>query len=784
MIHHYIKVALRNLLKNKGQTLISAFGLAMGILAFTICSYLVRSTFAMNSEFPRYDQMALLTIGFSDGGGSAGCSPELADRINNAKIPGIEAIALTGGNKENLIYNFETPNEKELPFTMNRMNCNQEFLDFYSIQLIEGSRSALFGQPGSVILSETNAKKIYGNDSPLGKTIQEGETIYTIRGIMKDIPIPNYISGFTPVDILHCITSDYSSSVGYYVAYLLLAPGSSAETINELMKNAGLSYMGKGEYDNDVECTPNISYLKDNPKGIGNWREAMLPIGAGFLVLLTGLINFLSFSIGSFYNRTRELSLRKSIGATPGKLFGLLFTELALIILLATGISLCLSEVIVPPLMLALSTMLTGAKDLISINMYSLFIHQFQYLAGILTGCAVIAWLAIVRLRKMPAMQGIRGGNTKGNKHRLRNVMLGVQFFICLFFTGAAVIMYVQNRHMKKNLFHTFPAEEQKRTYEVPLSFPQLEGIESEAVRQLSSSGLTEDVLITGEHSFPLNKGYDYTLESKINLSVTVLNAGPNLTSFIHLPIVQGKQSEEPFTILINKELNRLLDKEEKSGTLLLGNKSYTISGVVENTNLFISKYESSYFAFLPVTVPQNCYLKCKPGQEKKLKKHIDKVMRQWIPKTLPLTIRTFDQVAGAEALTGLILIQRIISILALISLSITILGIYAAITLDTKRRQKEVAIRKINGATFCVIILLFGKLYISIFILTSAFVIPLLWSIANVILAHFNIRYNFNNPLFWFGLLLIVACVITVTIAYKLYKISKINPAEVIKAE
>lgn len=784
MIQHYIKVALRNLLKNKGQTWISAFGLAMGILSFTVCTYLVRSIFAMNSEFPHYDQMALLNIGFSDGGGSGHCPASLAEKLNNAQIPGIQTVALSGGCNENVICNFEMPKEKELPFIINKMSCNQEFLDFYSIRLIEGNRAALFGQPGSVIISESSAKMIYGKDSPLGKTIREEDTFYTIRGIMKDIPTPNYITGFTPVNILNCITADYTLTTDYYIAYLLLTQGASPDTINKLMINAGLNYIGVGESGTEVECIPVISYLKDNPKGIGNWREAMIPIGTGFLVFLTGLINFLSFSIGSFYNRTRELSLRKSIGSTPGKLFGLLFTELALIILLSTGISLCLSEMLVPPMMDGLSNMLTEGKEIIFIKMSSLFIHQFQYLAGILAGCAVIAWLAIARLRKMPSMQGIRGGNMKGSKHRLRNVMLGIQFFICLFFTGTAVMMYAQNKFMEKNLFPTFPEEEQKRTYEVSLSFQQLEGIENEVVRQLSSSGLTEDVLITGEHSFPMVNRYSCSLESERSLDVAVVNAGPNLASFIHLPIIQGKSVNKPFSILISEELNRLLDKANRNGTLLLDNTSYTISGVLENSSLSISKNENLSFAILPVTVPRNCYLKSKPGQEKELKSYINKVMRQWIPETLPLTIRTFDQAASGGMFTGLILLQYIISILALISLSITILGIYAAITLDTRRRQKEVAIRKINGATFHVIILMFGKLYISILVITSAFAFPLLWSLANTILINFDVRYNFNNPLFWVGLLLIVTCIITLTIAYRLYKISKINPAGVIKAE
>ena len=108
-------------------------------------------------------------------------------------------------------------------------------------------------------------------------------------------------------------------------------------------------------------------------------------------------------------------------------------------------------------------------------------------------------------------------------------------------------------------------------------------------------------------------------------------------------------------------------------------------------------------------------------------------------------------------------LISDLFTLLSAISVIITVLGIYSAITLDTVSRQKEVAIRKINGAGPKVIALLFGKLYIRLLVISPAWL---------------------NNPLMWLGIILLTATIVFVTVAYRIWLISRLNPAEVIKSE
>ena len=148
------------------------------------------------------------------------------------------------------------------------------------------------------------------------------------------------------------------------------------------------------------------------------------------------------------------------------------------------------------------------------------------------------------------------------------------------------------------------------------------------------------------------------------------------------------------------------------------------------------------------------------------------------MPASIPFLLTT-KQEERFRLNGGEMLISDLFSLLSVISIVITVLGIYSAITLDTVSRQKEVAIRKINGAGPKVIALLFGKLYIRLLAISA---IPALR-----ILTQEKITIDpgwLNNPLMWLAILLLTTTIVFVTVAYRIWLISRLNPAEVIKTE
>ena len=131
-------------------------------------------------------------------------------------------------------------------------------------------------------------------------------------------------------------------------------------------------------------------------------------------------------------------------------------------------------------------------------------------------------------------------------------------------------------------------------------------------------------------------------------------------------------------------------------------------------------------------------------------------------------------------------LMSDMFTLLSIISLIITILGIYSAITLDTHSRQKEVAIRKINGAGPRVIALLFGKLYIRLLIIAAIPSLAIVYLFLHALTDSEAVISPgwLNNPLIWLEIIFLTTTIVCVTVAYRIWLISRLNPAETIKTE
>lgn len=782
MFAHYFKIAFRHLLAQKGQTLICAIGLSMGILVFSVCTYIVTLISEVNHQFPEYKQMAEL-IPYNDRGGKWYAYPySEVKKLKEARLPEIRKIVF-GSREGNKVCSFQTGQQKETVFELAYTKINDGVPDYYSMQLVSGTIKEAFHSPFSLLISEPMAKKVYGNShEAVGKTVKVENVFYTIRGVIKELSLPNQLTGTKRAELFQCCTEDELLELNARVA-LLLTPDADIKKLNRKIAELGICFnyshidprfgLGDEPYHFKVER------INEEMRGAKGFADRILLQSLGFLILLSGLINFFNLSIGSFYNRTRELSMRKSIGAGNRHLFFQLFIEQALTILLATILAFCLSETFLPwGIQLLDSVTETG----IYLDIQAFWLETAVIFLELLIVSAFIVGITIWRIHKIPTMKGMRGGNATGNKHRVRNVMLAIEFLICLLFLGGSGMLYLQNSKMDASIYSTCPKEEQERTFIVPLTAGQLKGIEKEVIRKLTENSLVTEYLLTENTTLCNSETVSHITVEDIEYLILILKVSHNFPEFMHIPVLQGKSPDGEKQVIVTKALADAMEKEKMGNRLSLDSTDYTVCGIMDNISQLF-KYEEGYYAVMPVENPRYCYLRCLPGNEQKLILHINQVMRQWIPSTLPVQVKTFYEDLNNTMLV-LRIMQYILIVCALMCIFITILGIYAAITLDTEKRQKEVAIRKVNGATFGNIVLLFGKLYIRIFCIAALFGVPVLWSLATSIQEDFREKYNFNNPLFWLLLLTVTAGIIAITIGYRLYRIARINPVDTIKTE
>ena len=251
---------------------------------------------------------------------------------------------------------------------------------------------------------------------------------------------------------------------------------------------------------------------------------------------------------------------------------------------------------------------------------------------------------------------------------------------------------------------------------------------------------------------------------------------------------MQGKEVE-PFSsnwIYVSRTFHEQLQKDSTDGFVTLHDVKYQIAGVYENLHKErtgdINDYIGTVFTIDLIPMAGSYYyFRISPHAD--VRTVTDKVIstiRKYVPETLPLAIRKLTDTAKTYESTIMMLSYGIF-IMAIISLVVVVLSIYSAISMDTISRQKEVAIRKINGATPRVIAWLFGKTYVITYLIVSAIIFPLGRLIVITAFDEFNSIYKYH----WLIVIFLgMALLIFLVTAFKIWQIMHVNPATIIKKE
>lgn len=775
MIQHYLTVALRNLLKNKGQTLISIAGLAVGLLSFALCTYLIRYWMDTDNDLKNKKQIAEIVI-VSDRGErlTHGTPAYLAQEIRDKQLDIIKYLTRASFNNiEN--YSFEITEDKTLPYEIYVAETDTNFIKVFDRKLLSGDLKSINSQPNILLLSQSASKKIYGDKNPIGKKVTgEDLKIYTIGGIFEDFPQNNSFSPYNPIEVLtvsvlNGFLEKQIKDITGCKTYALLHPGHKPKDLDKLLDNLKLT----ADYSNGSAPVKALSLGDKDPLGMKLLYGFIFFIG--LLIFLSALLNYFSFTTGNFYNRIKEFSIRKNIGEDKRQLFILLFTESFLLLFFTGILTLCLTELIAPGLHFSYF------RIQIDYNSTLLFKQIGEYLLLCTCLAAIICWTVCVRLNRISLMEGIRF-----SRHRVRNLLLGIQYVIALLFLSGAAIATFQTQAGQQQLFNTFSKAEKERIFFVRTDHKYMESTYQVLLSKWKANSMIEDILEV-QDKLSNQRIQDYSLkEMDKNTLGGSLYASSNVCSFLHLKPVTGSLLLDEQSVLVNKRFIDFIKGNPVDQSLQINNKpeQYRINGVTNSFERFMDG--SEYFSCMVIGLLKgqgNCYVRIQQGKEKEGKAYLEQTIKEFLPESIQPEIHTLKEECEHTQSTERIL-RNIFSFFATVCLIITLLGVYAAISQDTERRQKEVAIRKINGASLKNILLLFAKLYMKLLLIATFFVFPVMWLATNETLKNWVIRFNYNNPLFWFGIFFIIMAFTAVVILVKILRTARINPAEVIKTE
>ena len=796
MLLHNLKVALRNILKYKVQTLGSILSLAIGMVTLaTVHSFLQNFRMASINHEPYYDRVYNLRFDSIQKRQS-----EKSIHINGDIVRAVKANGgprcieqgpyapngmLTGGWAE---FTLSGKTRRKMP--LDAVPLDRNYPNFVGIRsAITGEKIKVLG-PHDAIINEKQAKQIFGDKNPVGASIRLNKSYgnYQLRlvDVYQDLSLTELNMSSSALFYSPWELEDMDPEQFYAVnLYVVLKEGCTPQQlkaeVNSRLKPLGLKVKTEklkdrlSEEYSTVAIACSITYL------------------IGSLILLAAIIGFLRMQTQLFWMRRREISLRITNGATRLQLFSMFATEVVMIVLVAYLVAVLMGAWICDYLAKPQFAEITSELGTIShLYLYSLVIGLVVMML-----CLAIIWIVLSRICKHS--QALESGMRRSHNHWFRNTMLGVQVMISMFFLGVTFCLLCwvgkmadfnhipdDERAYKQSLFlQTNAAENVQRLRDKLIHLPQVERWIPYSYGFWKVNELAENE----EFSKAVWKDDLFVSYSNVTNYKIQMTSDTSYLDFFKIKVNWKPKANRKKCILVNEELYKHMRQYHVAPNDILTvdeMDSYQIAGTFQSIP-YEGSMKTDIYSFIVID-PKEVYgathyiLVAKPGEYKEMQVAVDRTIQKLEPavvKPMSSNLRYYM----AREMFALEILQNIAWILAIVSLAICLISIFSTVMLDTQTRKKEVAIRKVNGALTRDITKLFGRTYLVITLIAMVF------AVVAMLLFHIVLSKMFDmveiNPVFPIILsIVIVIGFIAAIIACQVRKIMKVDPSKILAKE
>ena len=785
---HNLKVAFRNLMKYKLQTLISVLSIAIGIVTLALTHSILRNfQLPPITEEPYYERIYTLDLKPISGKDRVKLTAEIrAALTSNGGPVNAEKLAFSCGS-----WSYNIPTEFHLTdSTVRKGPVNGCEIDPSYVEMLS-LRSAVTGKkirklnPGEAIVSEDFAKKVFLDHNPIGAvqvlTTSRQPIPVTIADVYRPLPLNDKELSH---DIMYfCTEADNILSKGFNATGIVTVLKEGAdksglqEEINERLRPLNVKVKlrkisDKSDYD-IITSLKSITYL------------------IGCLILIAAIIGYLRMQVQLIWMRRREMSLRVVNGASRMQLFGQIMLETTLCISMAVAISILLGLLFQDLLTDRIGVFIEESGLRISA------LWPFSLLIGtILTAiCAFIVYFSLWRSSR--SRSGLAANMRRSRTHFFRNVMLCVQIAICLVFVCSSFILIGSGRIIMKSYI-----------------IPEKDRLFKNCLLVVSSYGHQHDQLLEEINVMPemdriasFSRGWYPVKEIVENPDMmetsderqyinTYCTLDSALISLLGIEVdMIGNGIDRSECLFLQREL---YDRLMESGAL--SNNRLTIEGCsIDGSGLTLPV--AGTYSHLPYEMNEESMIGIshgfdtslfqsivfpKPGKSKALRRKVNEAAERFEPEMIDKGIYMFRD--RSSMIPGII--ESLVTgswILGCVSLIICIMGIFSTITLDTRTRQKEVAIRKVNGAKSRDIYRIFGNAYIwmvSVALLVAIPVCVLFNKVAETLVR--DILPDTDLSPLWpitLGSLLVIAFVFAI-VFLQIHRVMRVNTSKIIAKE
>jgi putative ABC transport system permease protein len=795
MIGSYLKTSGRSILRNKLFSTINVVGLAISMSVGLLMISFLADVLSYDQFHVNRDRIYRIATDYKPENREArsfASTSVAAGRMVKDNVGGVEEVVILRRG----FAGDARVGENYLP--LQGLWSTETFFKIFTFPLVKGDAATALRDPYSLVLTESSAKKLFGEGDALGKSVKFDTTEYIVTGVMRDVPRFSHLQfdalvSFSTVEIQEKNNSHFLSwgSLWSNYVYVLLPENGDPQNLQ-----ANLDRLSEGQKDAIEDGSAKLVVQPLREASLGNdVNNAIGPTmlvsvvwivgGLAFVVLLSACFNYTNLSIARSLRRSREVGIRKVIGARKGHVLGQFISEAVLISLLALVFSFLMFLVIRPQF-------LSIAPELQRIVTLELSFKVILYFIALAVVVGVAAgFLPALFFSRINAIQVLKdsGSLRVFTNLSMRKALIVTQYTFSLMFIVATVIGLRQY----KNFLSFDLGFNTESVLNIRLQGTRADQLCKELSEMPEVIAVSKSLMVTsvGTHygtrmkyneNDSVDIWYNSVDEKYFPLHGHKLIAGRNFN-----PLAEGATESE---IIVNEQTLRFCgigkgDPSKAIGeTVTVDDHKLIVVGVLRDFHYgkVDMPIEPVIFRYLVSEPPRFVNAKISTTDWPATLAAIDKAWHRVDP-VHPLDATFYDdQIERAYSEFSAML--KIIGFLSLLAICISSMGLLGMVVFTTETRLKEISIRKVLGASIGALIYLMSRGFIALLCISAFIALPLTYLFFDKVVLN---SIAFHVPIAVVDVLapfLGVMAIALLMIGSQTFKVARSNPAEVLKNE
>ncbi|WP_143785683.1 ABC transporter permease [Ohtaekwangia koreensis] len=788
MLKNYFKIALRNLLRNSVYSVINISGLSIGIACTILILLWVYDEVTYDRFQPKYDNLyqAWIKSHFDGTISSWTSGPQpLAEGIKNADTHVRNTVLVDWGG-EHLLRVGDNRIVKQGHFV------GKAFLEMFQFELIKGDAATVLDDPTSIVLTESAAKALFGDQDPINQLVNVSNFAdLKVTGILKDIPRNSSFE-------FECLIPwDHNKKYAEWIketentwgeysfqTFVELAPGTPSENVDKSISDI-LTKNGEDEMKREVFLYPMSRWRLHSSFKNGIEEGGLIDYVTGFtaiaaFIMIIACINFMNLSTARSERRAREVGIRKSVGSRRKEIVAQFLGESVLLSMFALLLAIVLVEIALPFYNTLVQKKLT--LDFTSPLFWILSVSLVLF-TGLLSGSYPAFYLSSFQ----PAAV-LKGKITVGKTGVTpRKILVTLQFGFSIILISSTLIIQQQISHIKDREL----GYQQNKLMMVDCTADlekNYKAVKNELLNGNIATSVTKSqspVTAIFSNNFVGWPGKPEDLK----VLFTTLRVDYDYNKTMGTKITEGRDFSEEHksdtaAVILNQAAIEVMGLKDPIGTQLdIWGDKFEVIGITENV-LMGSLFQEVKPSFTVLRTESANFITIRLPDSKTIPesvKEVEKVTTKYNP-AYPFDY-TFADTEFAKKFTEINLISDLSNIFAFLAIFITGLGLFGLAAFTAEQRTKEIGIRKVLGATLSGIVVLISKDFSRMVIIAFLIAAPLAWWMMNEFLERYS--YRIEVPLWVLlasgAIALLFALVIVSTQALRA---GRRNPAQSLRNE